>query len=335
MKAVVYKGAKEIEVCEVPMVEPKEGQVLVKVKYAGICGGDLGIYKGLHPRAKAPLVMGHEFCGVVEKDSPKFKKGAKVTVNPIISCGTCTPCTTGNAHVCNTLRLVGIDKDGAMSEYVAVDENKLYEIPNSVSFEQGSLIEPIAVAVHSVREPNYRPGDNALIYGSGPIGLILAIVLKEFGCSNLTLVEADEKRITLAKDLGFEVEDAKKLDLEDLKMRKTGGDGFDYVFDCAGVEAVASQLIKASKVRGKIVIVAGYKAPTTFPVNEGMFKEVCFEFVRVYRDKDFQIAVDLAEKQPLFEKVITNILPVEEAQKGFDLLFTQGSGAMKVLFKFN
>ncbi|WP_010168561.1 zinc-dependent alcohol dehydrogenase [Candidatus Epulonipiscium viviparus] len=334
MKAIVYKGPKMLEVVEIDKPIPKEGQVLVKVNRAGICGGDLGIYKGTHPRAKAPLVFGHEFSGVVEEDGKIFKKGTKVTVNPIYSCGDCVPCNSGDQHVCNTLRLVGIDRDGAMSEYVVVDENKLYELGDEMSDELGALIEPIAVAVHSVREPGYKPGDNAVVFGGGPIGLAIAFVLKKFGCTNLTIIEADDKRIAMGKDFGFDLRDAKGLDLEALKAEKTGGNGFDFVFDCAGVEPVAAQLIKASKVRGKIVIVAGYKTPTMFPVNEGMFKEVAFEFVRVYRDKDYEIAVELAKDEPMFEKLVTHVLPVEQAQEGFDLLLTPGTGAMKVLFKF-
>lgn len=334
MKAIVYVGPNTLEVMEREIPEVKEGQILVKVDRAGICGGDLGIYKGLHPRAKAPLIFGHEFAGTVEVDGKVFKKGDKVTINPIVSCGNCVPCNTGNQHVCNTLRLVGIDKDGAMAEYVAVDENKLYKLGANVSDELGALIEPIAVAVHSVREPNYKPGDNAIVYGAGPIGMAIALVLKEFGCTNLTVVEADDKRIGIAKEFGVDVRDAKTLNLEELKAEKTGGNGFDFVFDCAGVEPVANQLIKASKVRGKIVVVAGYKKPTMFPLNEGMFKEVAFEFVRVYRDKDYEIAIELANKQPLFEKLVSHVLPVEEAQQGFDLLLTPGTGAMKVLFKF-
>lgn len=335
MKAIVYLGAKHLEVIEKEKPGVNKGEVLVKIKRAGICGGDLGIYKGLHPRAKAPLVFGHEFSGVVETDGIKFKKGTKVTVNPIISCGDCTPCKTGDQHVCNTLKLIGIDKDGAMSEYISVEEDKLYELGSHISDELGALIEPIAVAVHSIREPNYKSGDNAIVYGAGPIGLAVAIVLKEFGCSNLTIVEADDKRIQFSKNLGFDTRDAKTLNIDELKQEKTNSNGFDFVFDCAGVEAVANQLIKASRVRGTIVIVAGYKIPTTFPLNEGMFKEVKFEFVRVYRDKDYEIAINLANKNPLFEKLVSHVLPVEKAQEGFNLLLTPGTDAMKVLFKFD
>ncbi len=335
MKAIVYTAPHTIEVQDVPKPVPTEGQVLVRINTVGICGGDIGIYKGTHPRAKAPLVLGHEFCGTVEEDGKTLKKGDKVTVNPIVSCGNCQPCNTGNQHVCNTLRLVGIDKDGAMSEYVAVDEDKLYKIPNNVSDRVGALIEPIAVAVHSIREADYKSGDNAIVYGCGPIGMAVAMVLQEFGCTNLVLVEADDVRLKLVKDMGYDVRDAKTLDIEALKAEKTGGNGFDYIFDCAGVEPVAAQLIKASKVRGKIVIVAGYKTPTTFPLNEGMFKEVSFMFVRVYRDKDYEIAVELAAKQPNFDKLITHMLPIEDAQKGFDLVLTPGSGSIKVLFELS
>ncbi len=335
MKGIVYTAPKTLEVLDVEKPKVEAGQVLVKIKTAGICGGDLGIYKGVHPRAKAPLVLGHEFCGIVETDGKRLKKGTKVTVNPIISCGECTPCKTGNQHVCNTLRLIGIDKNGAMSEYISADEDKLYAIDDSVSDEAGALIEPIAVAVHSIREANYQSGDNAIVYGCGTIGMVVAMTLKEFGCTNLTLVEADDVRIEKVRAMGFDVRDAKTLDIEKLKEEKTSGNGFDYIFDCAGVEVVANQLIKVSKVRGKIIIVAGYKTPTTFPLNEGMFKEVSFSFVRVYRDKDYEIAVELVKKQPDYEKLVTHVLPIEKAQEGFDLVLNPGTGAIKVLFKFD
>ncbi len=332
MKGIIYKGPKTIAVQEVETPKVSEGKALIKIKYAGICGGDLGIYAGVHPRAKAPLVMGHEFSGVIAQDSKKFKAGTKVTVNPIISCGVCKMCKEGNGHVCNTLRLLGIDYDGGMAEYAVVDEEKIVPVPDSMSLEDAAIVEPVAVAVHTLRETKYIPGDNAIVYGCGTIGLTVAMCLREFGCTNITMVEADKNRIEFAKSLGFDTKNAIGLDLQELKNDKTEGYGFDWVIDCAGVQAVASSLIEACKVRGKIIVVAGYKKPLEFPLNQGMFKEVAMEFVRVYRDVDVKIAVDLVANQPEFRKIITHILPLEKAQEGYDLLLTGGTGAVKVLF---
>ncbi len=334
MKGIIYKGPKTIAVEEVATPVAKEGQGLIKVSYAGICGGDLGIYGGTHPRATAPLVMGHEFSGVLQNDTKLHKKGTKVTVNPIISCGHCKMCDMGDGHVCNTLRLLGIDYDGGMSNYAVVDENKIIAVPESMSLKAAAIVEPVAVAVHTLRETGYKPGDNAIVYGGGMIGICTVLVLKEFGCSNVVLVEVDEKRIALAKDMGIDVRPAIGLDLDALKAEKTEGYGFDWVYDCAGAQPVADKLIEAARVKGRIIVVAGYKKPVEFPLNQGMFKEVGMEFVRVYRPDDFKIAVDLVEKQPLFQKTITTLLPVDKAQEGFDLLTKPGTGAVKVLFTF-
>ncbi|MFI3238461.1 MAG: alcohol dehydrogenase catalytic domain-containing protein [Lachnospiraceae bacterium] len=334
MKGIIYLGPKTIEVQEVPTPVAGEGQALIQVKAAGICGSDLGIYGGTHPRAKAPLVPGHEYSGILMNDTKKYKAGTKVCVNPLLSCGECTPCKSGNSHVCNTLKLDGIDCDGGMAEYSVVAEDMLVAVPDEVSFELAAFIEPVAVAVHTLRETGYVPGDNALVYGCGTIGLVVAQTLKEFGCTNVTMVEADAVRAEVARGFGFDVKAAIGLDLAALKEEKTNGDGFDWVFDCAGVQAVAGALLDAVKVRGKIVVVAGYKYPAEMPFFMGMAKETSILFVRVYRPIDVEIAAELVAKQPAYDQFITHKLPIEEAQKGFDLLTTPGTGAIKVMYTF-
>ncbi len=334
MKAIQFTGANKLEVKDVNLPEVKEGYGLIKVSHCGICGTDLNIYAGTHPRAKAPLTMGHEFSGVMANDVGELKKGMRVTAYPLISCMNCTPCNEGNKHVCNTLKLFGIDCDGGMAEYVAIPADQIVKLPDDISDEVGALIEPIAVAVHTLRETHFTPGDNAIIFGCGTIGLCLALTLRQFGAGDMVLVDTDDTRVNLAKELGFEAINPLKEDIYEITANKTNGDGFDRVFDCAGVQAVASCLLDVVKVRGKIVIVASYKKPTELPLFKGMAKELSIEFVRVYRQKDFEIAAKMAVNEPLFSKVITHILPADEAQKGFDLLLTKGTGAIKVMFKF-
>ena len=334
MKAIQFLEANHIGVCDVDMPKVPEGWALIKVSHAGICGTDLNIYAGTHPRAKAPLTMGDEFSGVVAQDCERFPAGARVTVYPLISCGTCEPCTTGNKHVCNTLGLYGIDTAGGMAEYVAIPQDQLIELPEKVSFKVGAFIEPIAVTVHTLRETGFVPGDNAIVFGCGTIGLCLALTLKQFGVGDMLLVETDAARLALARELGFEAVNPMEVNLDELVAKYTNGNGFDRVYDCAGAGPVAACLLDVVKVRGQIVIVASYKKPPQMPFFKGMAKEVSIHFVRVYRQKDFAIAAQMAEKEPLFEKIITHVLPYEEAQKGFDLLFTPGTGAVKVMFEF-
>lgn len=316
------------------MPKVPEGWALMKVSHAGICGTDLNIYAGTHPRAKAPLIMGHEFSGVVAQDCERFPTGTRVTVYPLISCGKCVPCTSGNRHVCNTLGLYGIDAAGGMAEYVAIPQEQLMELPEKVSLKLGAFIEPVAVAVHTLRETGFVPGDNAIVFGCGTIGLCLALTLRQFGAGDMILAENDAARRKLAEELGFETANPEETELNEIVAKYSDGNGFDQVYDCAGAASVAAGLLDAVRVKGQIVIVASYRKPPQMPFFKGMAKEASIRFVRVYRQKDFAVAAQMVEKEPLFEKVITHVLPYEEAQKGFDLLLTPGTGAVKVMFEF-
>lgn len=333
MKAIVYEGANQIAVKDVPMPQVPEGWALVKVSHAGICGTDLNIYAGTHPRAKAPLIIGHEFSGEMAQDAPGLPKGTRVTVYPLLSCGTCEPCKTGNTHVCNTLGLLGIDCDGGMAEYVACPIDKIVPLPDAVSDKVAAFVEPIAVTVHALRETGFVPGDNAIVLGAGTIGTATAITLRKFGASEVIISETDEARAKLAASLGFRVVDPTKVDMHTFGSETCKAGGFDWVYDCAGVQAVADTLLDLVKVRGHIVIIASYKKPAAMPLFKGMAKETDFRFCRVYRMKDFEIATTMAQ-DPDYEKIITHVLPADEAQKGFDLLFTKGTGAVKVMFQF-
>ena len=336
MQAIVYEGPNHLEVKDVPMPVLKEGWAMVKVSHGGICGTDLHIYAGAHPRAKAPLVMGHEFSGTLESDNvPGIAKGSRVTVYPLLSCGHCTPCKEGNGHVCNTLGLVGIDCDGGFAEYVQVPVGSVVPLADNVSDKLGAFVEPAAVAVHALRERGYTPGDNAIVFGCGTIGMVVALTLRVFGCQSLLMMETDEARADLARSMGFEVVSPIGLNMDEYCKSRTGGDGFDWVFDCAGVQPVADVLLDAVKVKGHILVVASYSKPAAMPYFKGMAKECEILFTRVYRLKDFALAAQIVGSDPNYEKVITHVLPAAEAQKGFDLLTTKGTGAVKVMFKFN
>lgn len=335
MKAIQYLGASRIGVNDILIPETPRGWAKIKVSHAGICGTDLNIYAGTHPRAKAPLVMGHEFSGILENDTAALKKGERVTVYPLISCGHCTPCLSGNAHVCNTLGLYGIDVDGGFAEYAFVPEENLVRLPDGLSLKVGALVEPIAVAVHTLRETGFTPGDNALVFGAGTIGLCVALTLRLFGAQDIVVAESDESRLALAKELGFETINPIKSDIAAFAAEKTNNDGFDHVYDCAGAPPVAMSLLDVVKVRGQIVIVASYKKPAELPLFKGMAKEVSIHFVRVYRKKDVEIAAQIAVREPLYSRIITHVLPPEKAQEGFDLLFTKGTGAIKVMYQFD
>ena len=334
MKSIQYLGAYDVKMVEADIPEPAPGWARVKISYAGICGSDFGTYWGVHPRAKAPLIMGHEMAGVLDTPTAEIPKGTPVAINPLIKCGKCYPCKNGQSHVCNTLRLYGFDAPGGMAEYVCVPEAAIICLPDSLDLSLGALLEPIAVAVHAVRQAKFVAGGSVIVLGAGPIGLCVALVLRHFGSISVIVAENDDSRLKMAKEMGFETIHTDN-DLRKLVEERTDGNGFDHVFDCAGAPSAAALCFDLVRVQGQIVVVAAYKRPVDgLPFFVGMMKELSIDFVRVYRDEDFPIAIDLVTREPLFARLITHILEPEQAAEGFDLLLTKGSGAVKVLYKF-
>lgn len=329
MKAIVYTGLEKVEIrSNVPVPEVEPGWTLIKVAYAGICGSDMTIFYGKHPRAQAPLILGHEFSGYVVSEHSKIPKDTLVSVYPFLSCGVCGACLEGYTHVCHTSHVVGIDRDGGMAEYALVPEDSLFAVPKGVSPALGAYIEPIGIAVHAARRGKYLPGDSVVVFGAGGIGMATAITLRKFGADKIAICEPDEERLHLAKSMGFTTIHSNESVLEKI-MTFTNGNGADYVFDCAGHQSVIDVLPDTVKVGGRIVMVAGYKTPPSMNFQKGMFREFDIQFVRNSTRKDFTIACELAAQNLGYDKLINCVLPIDEAEKGF----SSPMGAIKVMFE--
>lgn len=328
MKALVYEGAERVVCREVPMVEPGEGWTLIQVAYAGICGSDVTILKGKHPRAKAPLIMGHEFSGYIASENREYPLGTLVTAFPYLSCGKCESCRKGQYHVCESLRLIGIDLDGGMAEYVRVPNEMICPVPEGVGPQTAAFIEPVGISVHAARKGEYRPGDSVLVFGAGGIGLSTAITLRSFGAKQMMICEPNPLRCAMAEELGFEVLDSEQ-DIVNQVYARTGGAGADFVYDCAGVQQVADLLPDVVKINGKIVVVAGYKMAPMINFQKGMFREFDIQFVRNCTRQDFEIATDLISKGLGYEKLLNETLPLSRGEDGF----APPPSACKVMFR--
>ena len=196
MRAALWLGKEQVAVRVVPRPAVGPGQALIRVAYAGICGTDLMIYLGKHPRAKAPLIMSHEFCGVIaEADGEAYPAGAPVTVNPLLTCGQCYPCRHGLSHVCERLGLLGIDADGGFAEYALAPLHTVRPLPPGLPLVEAALIEPLAVAVHAVRASDLKVGDTVAVLGAGPIGIMVAQVARLGGARRVLISERSPRQL--------------------------------------------------------------------------------------------------------------------------------------------
>ena len=309
MRAIVFEGLETVNLRDVPKPIPQEGWTLIRVSHAGICGSDMTIYYGKHPRAKAPLIMGHEFSGYIASPNPDFPEGTLVAVFPYLPCGECERCKAGQYHVCKSLQLIGIDMDGGMAEYAVVPNGFIYKA-EGVDPALAAFIEPVGISVHVARTGGYRPGDSVAVFGAGGIGMATALTLRHFGATNVIISEPNPARRALAASLGFDVLDPQKDTVQQIYER-TNGDGVQFVYDCAGVQSVINMLPDVVKINGRIVIVAGYKNPPSMDFQKGMFREFSIQFVRNCTREDFAIACDLVRKDPSYKKILNCILPLE------------------------
>ena len=293
MKAAVWTAVDTIVSMDVPVPEIPTGWALVKVAYNGICGTDLAILHGKHPRAKAPLVMGHEISGWVERAGATGPaEGTLVTAEPLISCGKCKACRNGNSHVCRRLGLYGIDTAGGLAEFVALPPAVLHPVPDGVHPRIAALAEPLAVAVHAVDRSGMEHGDVVAIYGAGPIGILTALVARHEGAGKVVITEPSAWRRDVATRLGFTVVPDGATVVETIEAL-TDGEGADTTFDSAAHPSVAAELTATTRVHGRIVVVGVYKEPTALDLQAICFKEQSVVGVRVYTSTDIARAIEL------------------------------------------
>jgi (R,R)-butanediol dehydrogenase / meso-butanediol dehydrogenase / diacetyl reductase len=318
MKAGVVDRIGSIVVEDRPVPTIGKDQALVKVAHAGLCGPtDDAILKGLHPRARFPLVLGHEFTGTIVgigADAAGFGIGDRIVVNPLLWCGTCDTCRRGDSYVCENLRLVGIDCDGGFQEYAAVPVSCLVRVPAGLSLKVAALCEPQAVGVHAVREAGFGIGDSAVVFGAGPIGLFTAEACRRAGGGTVCVIDIDGRRRALAETLGFPAfESVGAID-------RDVGSGFGFAFETTGAQKVLGDVFRRLRVKGTLAIVGKYDETAPFDLHTVLFHEITVKGMRVYRPEEFHAALAMLAADPgHFEPMISDCFPVERIQEVFDV----------------
>lgn len=271
MKAGVLHAREDIRFDEIPMPSPNAGQVLIKVKYTGICGSDLPRVNG-DASHYFPNVLGHEFSGVVTEIGEgvtSVKVGDRVSGAPLVPCLECEDCQKGNYSLCKNYSFIGSREFGGFAEYVVVPEKNAVKFDESVSFEQGALFEPITIALHGLNCLDYKAGGTVAILGGGTIGLFTMQWAKIFGAKKVVVFDINNERLEIAKKLGA---DAGVNTLEDGFMDKaksyTDGKGFDYVYETAGNTITMKMAFELVANKGGVCLIGTPTKKISFSVDE-------------------------------------------------------------------
>lgn len=251
MKVLRLHGSRDLRLAEESLPVAQPGETLLKVKAVGICGSDLHWFtEGNIGGAKLsrPLVLGHEFCAVTEK-------GERVAVDPALPCGKCESCLHGHPNICPNVRFAGGDADGAMRDYIAWNDSCVFPIPDALSDDDGVMLEPLGVAIHSVDLAHMKTGMSVGVFGCGPVGLLIIQLARLAGATNIVATDKLQHRVDAAKACGAQhawcVEG--RLDNKAL-LSATGGRGVDISFEVAGSQNAVDDAFEAVIPGGKVIL---------------------------------------------------------------------------------
>ncbi|MDH5363110.1 MAG: alcohol dehydrogenase catalytic domain-containing protein [Aigarchaeota archaeon] len=301
-----------------------------------MCGSDLHAYQGLSDRRVPPLVMGHEFAGDVEetgRDAKNVEVGDKVVVNPLIVCGECDRCIGGSQNICVDRKLIGLSRQGALAEYVAVPSDRCLSLPDEMSYEEGSMVEPAAVAVHATSRASICSDDAVAIVGTGVIGLLTLQAVRLRGPSKIFVIDLLEERLGLAKRFGAdEAINPREVNPVDRVMQLTNRAGVDCVLEAVGVQETVREAMEMASDQGRVVVIGMLQKSMELEALQITVRELSVMGAYAYADRDFEKALGLiSEGRINVRPLITTVLPLYSIREGFEALANQR--AIKVILK--
>lgn len=294
----------------VPKVLPH--QVKIKIRNIGICGSDIHVYHGKHPFTSYPVTQGHEVSGEIVEVGAQvegLRAGQKVTVEPQVYCGRCYPCRHGKYNLCEELKVMGFQTTGMASEFFVADASKVTPIPDGMSFEEGAMIEPLAVAVHAVKQMGDVTGMNIAVLGAGPIGNLVAQTSKGMGAAKVLITDVSDLRLAKAAECGIDVcVNTRDKDFGDAMLAAFGPDKADVIYDCAGNNTTMGQAIQYARKGSVIVLVAVFAGMAQIDLAVANDHELDIKSTMMYRHDDYVDAIALVNGgrvhlRPLISKI--------------------------------
>ncbi|MBC8570755.1 NAD(P)-dependent alcohol dehydrogenase [Zongyangia hominis] len=343
MKAAILTKQNTMEIQEIPIPECGDDEVLVKVMAVGVCGSDVHFFSEGHigdDYVQYPHILGHEGAGIVEavgKNVTKFQPGDHVAVEPGIACGFCPACKAGKYNLCEKMQFMsGPPVWGCLRQYLTIREDFCFQIPMDMSFERGSLVEPLSVAIHAVRQARVKPNDRVLIVGAGPIGLSCIAAVKDCGAGEVMICDTIPQRLEMARQFGARVFDVSKVPIQEQLADEIAADQIDVGMETAGIVSGFGTLIDCVKRGGSIVLVGCPSADTApIPIGKLVTKELMVNGLFRYRNTyPYGIHLAASDVAP-FDLMFTQSFPLADAQKAHEMARDDKANCMKIIIHPN
>ena len=327
-----------IEISDVQMPKPKEGEALLRVKSAGICGSDIGAFRGTNGLVSYPRIIGHEIAGEVisipENNKNGIKPGDRVIVDPYLYCGHCYPCSIGRTNCCVDLKVLGVHVDGGMAEYFCHPADMLLKVPDDMPWDIIPLAEPLTIALHGIHRLNLKAGEHIAINGAGPIGLLAAMVALHYGAEPI-MIDLVKERLDFAKSLGVRYTiNLREEDLVEKVSEYTNGRMAECVMEASGANSAIRATLDIVSHAGRIALTGWPKQETPIPTDIITRKEVDVRGARTSAG-EFPEAIDLIYHQKVdARRILTKVISIDEAPETIRDIEKNPGNYMKVNILF-
>jgi L-iditol 2-dehydrogenase/threonine 3-dehydrogenase len=328
-----------IEHREIP--EPgqlKENEVLLRIKRIGVCGSDIHVFHGKHPATPYPVVQGHEYSAIVEATGTKVTKvkpGMRATARPQLVCGECGPCKRGQYNACQKLKVQGFQAPGVAQDLFVVPEDRIVVFPETMTLEQGAMIEPAAVGAHSTNRVPVLKGKNVVVAGAGTIGNLVAQFAKARGAAKVLITDISDYRLDIARQCGIDATlNVKTTSFEEGTKSFFGSEGFQIGFEAAGVQSSLDVLMQFVEKGGAVVILGVYSQnPVVNMFYLGEHELNVFGSM-MYRQEDYEAAVEMISSGKIITKpLLTTSFPFNKYLDAYKYIEEQGEKSMKVMIE--
>lgn len=342
MKALVLEKYNKFEYKDVAEPEVGADEVLIQVKACGICGSDVHGMDGSSGRRVPPIIMGHEASGIIAQVGENvrgFFEGDRVTFDSTISCGTCYFCRRGQINLCDNRRVLGVSCDeyrqhGAFAEYVAVPPHILYRLPDGVSFERATMVEPVSIAFHAVELTPISLNDTAVVVGSGMIGLLVIQALRIAGCGRIIAVDIDQGKLDLASQLGADnVLRADQVDVPQEVRNLTDHRGAEIAFEAVGNTQALNTAILSLKKGGALTLIGNLAPHVELPLQVAVTRQITVQG-SCASCGEYPACLDMIANGKInVDALISKLAPLAEGAQWFERLYKGEEELMKVILE--